>query len=76
MNAPAALAARSSSAVRSPDEDEEMSLGAMLELFDHEEEPSEAPWATAAPGLRAWTQQWVQRATAWGAGPEGAWRAW
>ncbi|TFV62182.1 hypothetical protein E4P41_08000 [Geodermatophilus sp. DF01-2] len=26
--------------------------------------------------LRARVQRWVRRAAAWGAGPEGAWRAW
>lgn len=76
MNAPSALATRSSSVVATVDEDDEMNLAALLELFGHEDEPHDEPSRSATPGLRVWTQHWLQRATAWGAGPEGSWRAW
>lgn len=88
MNAPSALATRPS-AVPPVEEDGEMSLAALLELFGHEDEPhdephdgphdephDESPREHAGPGLRAWTQHWLQRASAWGAGPEGSRRAW
>ena len=81
MNAPSALATRWSTAFPTVDEADEMNLAALLELFGHEDEPhdefhDDAPWQNPVPAVRAWTQQWLQRATAWGAGPEGSWRAW
>jgi hypothetical protein len=80
VNAPPALAARSSSPVLPPSADEELGLADLLDLFTTDE-PAAAPPAprslrSSLAQLRASAQQWVQRATAWGAGPGGAWRAW
>jgi hypothetical protein len=56
-------------------------LGLLLDLFalePHGEAP--ASWRRPAgrhrPGPRAWLQEWLRRAAHWGAGPQGAWRAW
>ena len=55
-------------------------LGLLLDLFAFElalEAP--APWPPAdgsRAGLRARLQGWCRRAALWGAGPQGAWRAW
>ncbi|MGY1772748.1 hypothetical protein [Blastococcus sp. SYSU D00813] len=83
MNAPHALATRPPS----PSEtDEQTGLTALLELFSAEEAPARTTVAAPPrprPTLResgarllAWTRASSQRAAAWGAGPEGAWRAW
>lgn len=37
-------------------------------------EPRPAGWYRAE--LRGRVQQWLRRAALWGAGPDGAWRAW
>jgi hypothetical protein len=41
-------------------------------------EPAPAPAAGPAPGSgwAAMAQEWSMRAASWGAGPQGAWRAW
>jgi hypothetical protein len=57
-------------------EDDEMSLAAMLELFEPEDEAPAVPAGRAPVGLLTATQNWVQRAAEWGSGPGGAWRAW
>ncbi len=83
MNAPTALAPPTSSPVAPLLADDELDLAALLELFaveepEESEEPAD-PAAEAAPARRslgAWTQGWLRRATEWGAGPGGAWRAW
>ena len=75
MNAPAVLAVPSWSTVGRR-EDDEMSLAAMLELFEPEDPATLVPAAPVPVGLLATTQNWVQRAAEWGAGPGGAWRAW
>ncbi|WP_139220552.1 hypothetical protein [Trujillonella endophytica] len=83
MNAPPALA---TPPPRLVDADEQTGLTALLELFSAEDP---APGTTPAvrrpvgPALRttgaravAWTRASSQRAASWGAGPQGAWRAW
>ncbi len=81
MNASPALATRSSSAVARLSADEELGLTELLDLFTPmgPEELSPSPLRSLrADGIRlhAWAQRWVQRATEWGSGPGGAWRAW
>ncbi|SDY46740.1 hypothetical protein SAMN05661080_03570 [Modestobacter sp. DSM 44400] len=81
MNAPPALDDRPSSPVDPLTADAAPELAALLEMFTREETVTVAPSArrvlrTAGARLHAWTQEWLRRATAWGAGPEGAWRAW
>ncbi len=53
-------------------------LALLLELFALEPGAAPAPRATdrQRPGARARLQGWVRRAALWGAGPQGAWRAW
>jgi hypothetical protein len=53
-----------------------MSLAAMLELFEPEDRATAVLAERTPAGLLATTQNWVQRAAEWGAGPGGAWRAW
>ncbi|MBY3554510.1 hypothetical protein [Modestobacter lapidis] len=84
MNAPPALATRSSSPVVSLPADEELDLAALLDLFtaeDAEEHPAAAPPVrrsarSAGAALHAWAQELLRRAIGWGAGPGGVWRAW
>ena len=83
MNAPPAQATRPPSLV---DVEEHTGLTALLELFSAEEpavgtSPEER--AQPRPTLRAsgarvvaWTRTSSQRAASWGAGPQGAFRAW
>ncbi|MCF6509552.1 hypothetical protein E9549_19445 [Blastococcus sp. MG754426] len=42
------------------------------------DEPAAAPPAPRPPhpGWTARVQEWTHRASAWGEGPQGAWRAW
>jgi hypothetical protein len=81
VNAPPALASRSPSPVEPVPADDELSLAALLDLFAPEE-PAAASTAerrsfrSSGAALGAWTQKWSQRATEWGAGPQGSWRAW
>jgi hypothetical protein len=78
VNARTALATLMSSPVEPVLADDEMSLAALLDLFEPEELAAAAPTERPSPGagLRVWTQTWVRRATHWGAGPRGSWRAW
>jgi hypothetical protein len=82
VNASAALAASSSSPVEPSRAEADLSLEGLLDLFVSE--PLDAAAAAAkrpsiresGSHLRGWAQEWVRRATEWGAGPQGAWRAW
>ena len=38
--------------------------------------PARPPAGSRLTGLRVRMQEWVRRAAGWGAGPQGAWRAW
>jgi hypothetical protein len=81
VNAPPALATRSSSPLEPLPADEELGLGGLLDLFAPDEPTAIAPSAhrslqSSTVRLRAWAQECLRRATAWGAGPGGAWRAW
>lgn len=81
MNAPTALATRSSSRVPPVPADEGLGLAALLELLGPEEPaaavaPTRSSFRADGTRLRAWVQAWVHRAAEWGAGPGGAWRAW
>jgi hypothetical protein len=83
VNAPPALAPPPPRLV---DDEELMGLTALLELFSAEEpaagtEPVRR--GRRGPSLRArgarawaWTRASSRRAASWGAGPQGAWRAW
>ncbi|MDP9428434.1 MAG: hypothetical protein M3Q47_05930 [Actinomycetota bacterium] len=79
MSAPTTITTRPSTGTeQSPADD---GLGLLLDLFALEL-PAEAPapWRRPADGrrpvLRARVQEWLRRAALWGAGPQGAWRAW
>jgi hypothetical protein len=85
VNAPPALATRPPSSPVPPwPADEDLGLAALLDLFaaDEPEAPQEAaPSArrslrATAGRLHAWMQESLRRASAWGAGPGGVWRAW
>ena len=49
-------------------------IALLLDLMEHEPTPSAPP--AGGPGWVARAQDWSQRAASWGAGPQGAWRAW
>ncbi len=82
MNAPHALAPPPPRLV---EHEEQTGLTVLLELFSAEEPAPRTPAAVRHPrpslrasGARAvaWTRASSQRAASWGAGPQGAWRAW
>jgi hypothetical protein len=60
---------------------EPLGLAALLELFTSED-PAEVAASdrrtlrSHGARLHAWTREQLRRATLWGAGPGGAWRAW
>ena len=53
-------------------------LALLLDLFALEPAvaPQRRPAARHRAGARARVQVWIRRAALWGAGPQGAWRAW
>ena len=51
-------------------------LGLLLDLMVDDPIPPSRPAGPPRPGWSARAQQWSQRASSWGAGPQGAWRAW
>ncbi len=77
MNAPPALVSRSTP-VAPPPAHEEPGLAALLDMLTPEEHAAVARSAFRSDGarVRACARNWVRRATGWGAGPGGAWRAW
>ena len=80
MNASPELATRPSSPLAPLPADDELGLADLLDLFTADE-PADPPaelqsLRSAVAALRARAQEWLRRATAWGAGPGGAWRAW
>ena len=79
MNAPPAPATRSSSAVLTLPGDEDLGLAELLDLFAPEGAaavPASSSFRADATRLWGWVRHGVRRATAWGSGPGGAWRAW
>jgi len=85
VNAPPALATRPPSSLVPPrPADEELGLAALLDLFAADEPEAAEESApsilsslrSTAGRLHAWMQVSLRRASAWGAGPGGAWRAW
>ena len=78
MNAPPALLSRTPSPAAPSPVEGELGLAALLDLFAPEEHAAVARSAFRSDGarLRACARNWVRRATEWGAGPGGAWRAW
>jgi hypothetical protein len=62
--------------------DQDLSLTALLDLCSVDEGGEEhgttaaADLRAAGTALREWTRDWTRRATEWGAGPQGSWRAW
>jgi hypothetical protein len=81
VTAPPAQDTRPSYPVDPLPADAALGLDGLLEMFTAEETGAVAPSArrtlrSSAARLHGWTQEWLRRATAWGAGPGGAWRAW
>ncbi|MGY1622602.1 hypothetical protein ACI789_10455 [Geodermatophilus sp. SYSU D00965] len=82
MNAaPPALATRPPSPAGPTPADHELTLTALMDLFVPEDRAA-APASlrrelrSSLARLRPWLRDLVQRAALWGAGPQGAWRAW
>jgi hypothetical protein len=81
VNAPPALLSRTPSPAAPSPVEGELGLAALLDLFAPEDGAPAAPAARGAlrsdaARLRAWVHLLVRRATDWGSGPGGAWRAW
>lgn len=51
-------------------------LALLLDLMVDEPAAVPAAAGTPRPGWAARIQEWSRRAASWGAGPQGAWRAW
>jgi hypothetical protein len=64
--------------IRAEDRPADDGLALLLDLFALGTVAEPAPRAAArqGPGARARLRDWVRRAALWGAGPQGAWRAW
>ena len=72
MNAPVAVAS-------TPQTDEGLDLTALLDLFDgtlRTDEETTSSWPVTAADLGTRVRELSVRAAGWGAGPQGAWRAW
>jgi hypothetical protein len=81
VNAPPVPDTRPSPPVDPLTADAPLGLAALLEMFTREETVTVAPSArrvlrSSGARLHGWTREWLRRATLWGAGPGGAWRAW
>jgi hypothetical protein len=64
---------------RTPIESSDDGLTLLLDLFALEspaEVPRRGPVGRHRAGPRARLHDWTRRAALWGAGPQGAWRAW
>ena len=64
---------------RTPIESADDGLTLLLDLFALEssaEAPRRRPVGRHRAGPRAQLRVWTRRAALWGAGPQGAWRAW
>ena len=64
---------------RPPIESSDDGLTLLLDLFALEssaEAPRRRPVGRHRAGPRARLHDWTRRAALWGAGPQGAWRAW
>ncbi|SET98511.1 hypothetical protein [Geodermatophilus poikilotrophus] len=76
MSAPTVTPTRTPTDVQQIPADDGLAL--LLDLFALE--PVEGPHRPAGgrqpAGPRARVQHWTRRAALWGAGPQGAWRAW
>ncbi|MGY2064367.1 hypothetical protein [Blastococcus sp. SYSU DS0619] len=51
-------------------------LALLLDLMVEEPATGAATAGTPDPGWAARVQEWSRRASSWGEGPQGAWRAW
>lgn len=51
-------------------------LALLLDLMVDEPDAVLPVAGTPGPGMAARVQEWSRRAASWGAGPQGAWRAW
>lgn len=60
-------------AIQEEHHDEGLGLSALLQLLPA---AGEVPDDDAAPVMRVLVRDLTLRAAAWGAGPQGAWRAW
>ncbi|MGY1638919.1 hypothetical protein ACI78V_19915 [Geodermatophilus sp. SYSU D00742] len=79
MSAPAVLVPHPPDTAEQPPAHDE--LGLLMDMFVPEPPAGTRPEVPRVPGarraaLRAQVQDWVRRAADWGAGPQGAWRAW
>lgn len=76
MSAPTVTTTRTSSAAGHMPADDGLTLLLDLFVLAPTEEPRRRPAPRHRAGPRARLQYWTRRAALWGAGPQGAWRAW
>jgi hypothetical protein len=82
VSAPAVLVPHLPTSAEQPPADDGLTL--LMDMFRSEPPAGPRPHVPHVPhvrgsrraALRAQVQDWVQRAANWGAGPQGAWRAW
>jgi hypothetical protein len=81
VNAPPVLDTGPSSPADPLSAEPALGLAALLEIFTSEDTaevaaPTRSTLRARGARLQAWTREQLRRATLWGAGPGGAWRAW
>ncbi len=74
MSAPTVTPTRTSTDLRQSPADDGLAL--LMDLFAFEPAEGSRSRGRHRAGSRAWVQDWMRRAANWGAGPQGAWRAW
>lgn len=76
MSTPSTTLPRTSTQAADTPADDGLAL--LLDLFalDPAEEPARGPAGRHRATPRARLRDWTRRAALWGAGPQGAWRAW
>jgi hypothetical protein len=79
VSPPAVPVSRSSIHAPQVSTGEGLNLAGLLDLLAAERPAQASPRRSSrspGAGLREGMHRWVRRAAAWGAGPQGAWRAW
>ncbi len=76
MSTPSTTLPRTSTQAGDAPADDGLTLLLDLLALEPAEEPVRLPSARHRTTPRARLQDWTRRAALWGAGPQGAWRAW
>jgi hypothetical protein len=76
VSTPSTTLPRTSIQVEDTPADDGLALLLNLFAFEPAGEPARRPAGRRRATPRARVQDWTRRAALWGAGPQGAWRAW